>query len=147
MTDEQIIKALELCKSDERGQCLNKCPYYNYSANCSREMISDALDLIIRQQKEIEAKQAHILCLKAEVERLTKELNNAIVENIGLFSTLEEKKNLIRKLLPTIAEIRTEAITEYHEEVKKRCIEGGIFPAFVERVMLNVKKEMVGEQQ
>ena len=40
---------------------------------------------------------------------------------------------------------RAEAITEYHEEVKKRCIEGGIYPAFVNRQMEDVRKEMVGE--
>lgn len=54
MTDKEIIKALEYCNSTERGHCLNKCPYYNYSANCTQEMIKDTLDLIKRQQAEIE---------------------------------------------------------------------------------------------
>ncbi len=40
---------------------------------------------------------------------------------------------------------RAEAINSYHEEVKKRCIEGGIYPAIVKKIMEDVRKEMVGE--
>lgn len=44
-----------------------------------------------------------------------------------------------------IKEIKSEAITEYHEEVKKRCIEGGIYPVIVKNIMEDVRKEMAGE--
>jgi hypothetical protein len=54
-----------------------------------------------------------------------------------------------RGLLPTIAlydyntkQIRAEAINAYYEEVKWRCVKGGIFPAFVNRQMEDVRKEM-----
>lgn len=59
MTDEQIIKALECCNSTERGHCLNECSYYNYSANCTQNMIKDTLDLIKRQKAEIERLEKH----------------------------------------------------------------------------------------
>ena len=60
MNDNDIIKALECCNSTKRGRCLNECPYYNYTAKCSQAMIKDALDLINRQQAEIEKLQEHI---------------------------------------------------------------------------------------
>ena len=55
MTDKEIIKALECCKRDfSMRNCLD-CPYNKEkSANCVSFMIEDALDLINRQQAEIE---------------------------------------------------------------------------------------------
>lgn len=38
---------------------------------------------------------------------------------------------------------RAKAITEYHEEVKKRCIESGIYPVIVKNIMEDVRKELV----
>lgn len=49
MKDADIRKALECCNSTERGHCLNKCPYYDYSANCTQAMLKDTLDLLNRQ--------------------------------------------------------------------------------------------------
>ena len=54
MNNNELIKALECCNSNERGSCLNKCPYYKHSATCTQSMIADTLDLINRQQAEIE---------------------------------------------------------------------------------------------
>ena len=96
--------------------------------------MKNAPDLIIRQQKEIEAKQAHILCLKAEVERLT-----------GILSSYALQYGTVKSQSKKIKEIKSEVINAYHEEVKKRCLNGGIYPAFVERVMSDVRKEMLGE--
>lgn len=47
MTDKEIIKALEVCSSG--GECLN-CAYNSESCEVNR----DALDIINRQQTEIE---------------------------------------------------------------------------------------------
>lgn len=71
MNDNEIIKALEYCNSTERGKCLNKCPYYDYSANCSQRMIDDALDLINRQKAEAER-------LNKKVEELSEVLSDSI---------------------------------------------------------------------
>jgi ferritin-like protein len=47
------------------------------------------------------------------------------------------------RTMPTMAKAeRAEAITEYYEEVKKRCIEGGIYPVIVKKIMEDVRKEM-----
>ena len=43
-------------------------------------------------------------------------------------------------------EIKAEAYKEFASEFEKRCIAGGIYPAFIRRQLENVKKELVGEQ-
>lgn len=56
MTDE-IVKALEICNSLSQ-RCGDGCPYYTViyknGKRCSEMMIEDTLDLIKRQQAEIE---------------------------------------------------------------------------------------------
>ena len=41
---------------------------------------------------------------------------------------------------------KSEAITEFTTEFEKRCIDGGIYPAFVKKQLNDVKKEMAGEK-
>ena len=64
MTDEQIVKALERCGNI--GLCRD-CPYYHFNSKrglgCHNNLMLDALDLIKRQQAEIEE-------LKADKEAL-----------------------------------------------------------------------------
>ena len=140
MTDEQIIKALECCRSENGNDCercqYTKIVYRQGEGGCTNRLMQDALNLIIRQQKELEAKHAHILCLNAEVERLTEEVE-----------IKSQKRANIFEISSAYERGRAEAITKYHEEVKKRCIEGGIYPAFVNRQMEDVRKEMVGESK
>ena len=52
MTDNEIIKALSIC-SNENGIC-SECPYSDDYTNCNTRIAKDALDLINRQQSEIE---------------------------------------------------------------------------------------------
>lgn len=55
MTDERVIKALEQCGNIIVSSCKD-CPFHKkHNANCVRELTKDALDLIKRQQAEIEA--------------------------------------------------------------------------------------------
>lgn len=55
MTDEQIVKALERCGNI--GLCKD-CPYYHFDSKrglgCHNNLMLDALDLIQRQQAEID---------------------------------------------------------------------------------------------
>jgi hypothetical protein len=87
MTDKEIIKALECCEDSYSSRKCLECPYYccNAKKDCVDEMKCDALDLINRQQAEIEnyikvaeyqqnltvKKSFEIKELKAEIERLT----------------------------------------------------------------------------
>ena len=55
MTDREIIQALECCTGDEWDIC-DKCPYQKYKTKrgCTYHILRDVLDLITRQQAEIE---------------------------------------------------------------------------------------------
>lgn len=105
MTDNEVKKALECCG---RESCLG-CPYHG-KCHQGNPMIKDTLDLITRQQAEIERLKEFIV----ETRRCDKE-------------------------------IKSDAVKEFADEFKSRCIKGGIYPAFVNRQLENVKKEMVGE--
>lgn len=62
MTDSEIIKALECCEAMQ-NDCVG-CPLLNYSQNseeCMTELINYAIDLIKRQQSEIEALKKVVL--------------------------------------------------------------------------------------
>ena len=67
MTDNEIIKALEICLSDL--DC-PKCPYVDYEGDelCSVKMLKDALHLINRQNAEIERLESVIESLAQQLE-------------------------------------------------------------------------------
>ena len=48
MTDNEIIKALKVCSSTDG--CLNECPFFNYKADCIKELTASALEIIKRHQ-------------------------------------------------------------------------------------------------
>ena len=52
MTDNDIIKALEICRN-ENGIC-SDCPYSDDYTNCNTRIAKDSIDLINRQKEEIE---------------------------------------------------------------------------------------------
>lgn len=55
MTDKEIIKALECCGDEEELHWCTECPYYDKENDfCQEDLHRDALDLISRQQAEIE---------------------------------------------------------------------------------------------
>lgn len=54
MTDKEIIKALECCSNDKAGQC-HVCPLNGECNGDIAYLIGLALDLINRQQEQLEA--------------------------------------------------------------------------------------------
>lgn len=76
MTDNEIIKALECCKTVNTSDC-NNCPYRHvlddtvYS-NCCGTLMTDALSLINCQKAEISVKRKLLEKAEAEIERLQK---------------------------------------------------------------------------
>lgn len=76
MTDEQIIKALECCATDDGDDC-SQCPYGNIvykpgNGGCVNRCRKDALDLINRQKakNEREINQIKSEAIKEFAERL-----------------------------------------------------------------------------
>lgn len=124
MTDKDIIKALECCKPKQNRNCGN-CPAYELGDFCAAELKENALDLINRQQ--------------AEIERLK-------IKNQSLRGTANFYKF-------NYNEARTEAIKEFAERLKAKC--HNYYPSIdsycvsVKAIGFkdidNLVKEMVGE--
>ena len=133
MKDNDIIKALECCRD---CKCKD-CPCYNKETDGCKELDEqDILDLINRQKAEIERLQHIIINFMAEIEDWEYRYN-IDTSNIPKIAILGMEK------VENIKALKSEAIKEFADEFEKRCIAGGIYPAFVKRQLHDVKKEMV----
>lgn len=163
MTDNEIIKALECCKTENGNDCEN-CPYQNVgykpgSGGCCNVLMGDALDLINRQKAELELKTMDINSLaserdalqemveeqKAEIERLSKtvvDLNANLSESIHCFTRME---TLYKIKCNELKVAKSEARKELAERLKqKRCAKGSRV-IYVDRIAETLK-EMEGEE-
>ena len=123
MTDDEIKQALECCHNNDNKTC-RRC-YFRQDRYCREILAEHALDLINRQQ--------------AEIERLEKE-NEVMKTNY----------NSMCMSMPNIAKAeRTEAIKEFAERVKDMTILSTLNTIGVKMVKIddinNLVKEMVGE--
>ena len=109
MTDKEIIKALRCCTSPTID--CDECPL-NEECGTLEEY---ALDLINRQQAEIEELELLIESLNLVVDGLNTECNTT----------------------------KSEAIKEFINKFKQRCIDGGIFPAYINKQLELTAKEMI----
>ena len=107
MTDEEIVKALEVCMS---GKGCEVCPYFENGIDCVRRSEKDTLDLIHRLQSENEElKYARDMASKeskqfveyatkinakqkAEIERLTEKVENQKSVIKGQNKAIENEK-------------------------------------------------------
>ncbi len=87
MTDNDIIKALELCVA---GRCSKKCPYAG-DDDCQEHNGNDILDLINRQKAEIERLEVELDAMrgaansyKMHFDKAIKEFAEAIKEKAGI---------------------------------------------------------------
>ncbi len=122
MTDSKIIKGLECCASDEA--CCSECPYsyIGTASGCYDCIKAEALDLINRQQ--------------AEIEDLKK-----IKENSLEIISMGEKQ---------ILEIRENSIKEFADRLKNGVDSLpykwlGISETVLHTIIDNLVKEMVGD--
>ena len=95
MTEAEIMKALECCKTDNCGK---HCPFYEY-ADCMDRLDNLLLDLINRKN--------------AENEKLSMEIDELIIAKDQLF---DEAEALIKKA-------RAETIKEFGERLMQMCDE------------------------
>ena len=128
----QIIKALECCQT---GYCYpHNCPLANgFDDDISKytsELAKNALSLIREQEKRI--------------EELTEENNRLVVSEVrSEVSLAQEKIFRIRDEHPVVVAIREDTVRKMQAEIEERCIKGGIYPAFVARVIENVAKKIL----
>ena len=97
MTDNEVIKALEICTSGNLFGC-DKCAFVEYKMGhdgCYAEMLPSAIDLINRQ--------------KAEIERLSN------------FVTEERCREIANEMIPQfVRQARIEAIKEFADRLYKK---------------------------
>lgn len=88
MTDEQIIKALECCTSDDEKDCTFNCPYKGNMNLCVNDLPKNALDLINRQKDELAKKNTEIDILIRKKEILQDEICELQADNAALKDAL-----------------------------------------------------------
>lgn len=106
MTDNEIIKALACCSKTELGNLCSVCPKFDKDNDfCQEELHESALDLIKRQQEEIEMLDINLKSMrgaansfKAEVERLKEDVNFNIRLNALSAGQRDERDKLIAEL-------------------------------------------------
>ena len=91
MTDEQIIKALECCVSNNLDSC-DDCPIkiecFTETVDCKKE----ALDLINRQKAEIERLTTRLDDKETQLDRLTIYFDEAVNRKVDDFMKRLESK-------------------------------------------------------
>lgn len=68
MTDAEILKALEGCSNWESDKTCDECPANTYGFGCAHKMAKHTLDLINRQEAEIERLRHSIKLLEKDVK-------------------------------------------------------------------------------
>ena len=151
MTDNEIIKALECCIEDE--DC-SHCPSTKEMPYCSNDIMAGALNLIKRQQAEIE-RLGELLRIKAEGENI---LNDVIAEQQAELEDLREIVFMDRteEIKKKNKELKSEAVKEFGDKLKNKIkIECNPYgkPTFdydtsiaIMRYIDNLVTEMVGEE-
>ena len=78
MTDEQIIKALELCAHWENDKTCEDCPANVFGFGCANKMSKFVLGLINRQTAENERLKERISYLEESIDCSRKEYNRLL---------------------------------------------------------------------
>lgn len=131
MTDQEIVETL---KRFWAGTCIN-CVANNGTANCITRLEKAAIELIERQQSEIEELTTEVESLKKQMERLTRYNQNLMNANTALSEEI-----LIAKI---------EAYKEFAERLKSYLLldkKGKISVITFEDVD-KLLKEWVGENK
>lgn len=113
MTDEQIIKALEICSDKLIISCPDDCPFYDECEEDLYVLKRQALDLITRQ--------------KAEIERLQKKIDYLKDMN---------KKNDAHLHVRLIEQAKSEAYKEFAERLRQNCEK---YPYTLPSVLANIE--------
>lgn len=122
MTDKDIIKALECCCKNNNCE---GCPldYLTFSSQCASELAIKSLDVITRQQKEIEK-------LKVENQSLRTAANSLKMHYEEAQAEIENYKHLDVILHTAIdkltANIKSEAVKEFCEKRGIKYVEDDV---------------------
>ena len=131
MTPDEIKTALECCLKTNQAYKCTDCRYYNKTANCLRRLMTDTVDVINRQQAEIES------------------LNNKLIEqqlkNNMLYETsLEIKSEAIKEFAETFLEIVQK--NHYLLVSQNNSKDYGMFTTGIEQAVNETIKEIEGDE-
>ena len=144
MADNEIIKAWGCCIPMSERKC-NECPYHEFRFRCITQLIKDTIDLINRQQAEIER-------LKSGIDDLDRKLSMAddcIAEKEADIVRFQKKVEELSEVLSDsirirYKEIKSEAIKAFAERLKEKKHELDRFILYDEDID-NLVKEMGGD--
>ena len=154
MTDNEIIKALECCSTDDVKHCKG-CPYdeKETSTYCVNDLIKDTLDLNNRLKAEIEKLNVELVGMRGACESYKmhydnaqaeiKRLRNAILFTIDTEQVNEVKQDILNTVEYNIELIKSDAIEEYKEKVKAILMDKGIYPVVVKNALNEAEKEVI----
>lgn len=135
---EKVKTALEWCIQSE------SCEYCEYNSGnvdvCPIK--SDALALIKELTVELEAMRTAANSYKMHNEKLTEENANLHASCTELTRVQEENERLRVDLDKATAD----TVRKMHEEIKERCIKGGIYPSLVASTIDQIAKELIDSE-
>lgn len=127
MTDNEIIKALEICSRRNGDLPCEGCPAYSIAQMCMEDLMSDAFDLINRQKAENAVLKSDLTFKLNDFEHLKQEYEKAETVSIGRKDRLMQKvvelqevKKENERLLQKLQQAKSEAIKEFAEQLIKR---------------------------
>ena len=151
MTDNEIIKALEICGCEDRKCSDNACPLLDKCKEDLHTMEKEALALINRQRVEIKKYRNRNQAQKSELTRLYQKVTEQKAEiekwqnsYYKLATILNEKVPELMKEMTQLTGIRNEAIKEFAERLKEESKSGFEYWVTVDDID-NLVKEMIGE--
>lgn len=142
MTDNEIIKALEVCGNPDID--CSECPMKKNYPFCNKSLYGIALDLINRQQAEIAELQSELIITKNNFDNAKERCDVAV--KIG--QNMNEKLIDAYKMLQTA---KSEAIKEFAERLKDKVdnpvlIEGKYIDRVID-IIDNLVKEITEQRK
>ena len=112
---------------------------------------SDILDLINRQQAEIEELKHEREVLLEDIHHSADQINEQIEELEDARREIERLRENNKAIMQTMADVHTEAIKEFAERLKQKIFvspyDVNLFAPYTDNLIDNLAKEMVGEQE
>lgn len=132
MTDNEIIKALKCCNKNDCDNC------HNDFGNCYANLAGCALDLITRQQSEIE----RLKKIEIETDDFCRRLCRMRMLDGNLISSFEDLQNYIKKE-------KSEAVKEFAKRAVNE-LAANYSPKYchwIDDTIDNLLKEMAGDTE
>lgn len=147
-------ESLKQCMEHEHASFMET--FGEYGEKCER-LAEEKEELTIElnaMRTAANSYKMHYEKLEAENERLKADKKELINDNAELKNQLKEEivgedtdlsDELLKLHIEGIKEAKAYTVRKMQEEIKKRCIEGGIYPALVARTIDKVAKEMLND--